>query len=223
VVTEHRAYRCCCAACGTQTRAAFPAAVGAPVQYGPRLAAFVVYLMSVQFLPEDRLATLMADLFGVLLSRACHAVTLAKQQKTALRARMVALITRRYDAIVASSTAWHEALPPLAGKTNRDGSLSRKQPRRVGHNLLIRLSHRTEDVLRFLTNPQVPFTNDQAERDLRMMKLRQKISGGFRSYQGALDFAALRTTIGTAKKQGWNVIESLMQTPDALLQKLRAA
>jgi transposase len=158
-----------------------------------------------------------------LLRRACHAVTLAKQQKTVLRARMVALITRRYDAIVASSTAWHEALPPLAGKTNRDGSLSRKQPRRVGHNLLIRLSHRTKDVLRFLTNPQVPFTNNQAERDLRMMKLRQKISGGFRSYQGALDFAALRTTIGTAKKQGWNVIESLMQTPDALLQKLRAA
>ena len=70
VVTEHRAHRCRCAACGTQTRAVFPEAVSAPVQYGARIAAFVVYLMNYQFEPEGRLATLMADLFGVSLSRA---------------------------------------------------------------------------------------------------------------------------------------------------------
>ena len=54
VVTEHRAHRCRCAACGTQTRAVFPEAVSAPVQYGARIAAFVVYLMNYQFVPEDR-------------------------------------------------------------------------------------------------------------------------------------------------------------------------
>ena len=67
IVTEHRAHGCRCAACGTQTRAAFPDGVTAPVQYGTRIAAFVVYLLHYQLLPEKRLAELMADLFGVHL------------------------------------------------------------------------------------------------------------------------------------------------------------
>jgi transposase len=67
VVTEHRAYGCRCAACGTHTRAAFPEGVAAPVQYGERIGAFVVYLLHYQLLPEKRLAELMADLFGVRL------------------------------------------------------------------------------------------------------------------------------------------------------------
>jgi len=68
-------------------------------------------------------------------------------------------------------------------------------------------------------NPDVPFTNNQAERDARMMKLRQKISGGFRSDAGADEFAVIRTLIGTAKKKGWDVIHSLLQnTPDLIAQ-----
>ena len=70
IVTEHRAHRCCCAACGTHTRANFPEGVKAPVQYGARIAAFVVYLLHYQMLPEKRLAELMADLFGVRLTTA---------------------------------------------------------------------------------------------------------------------------------------------------------
>ena len=67
VVTEHRAHVCCCAQCRKRTQAAFPAGVTAPVQYGPRICAMVVYLLHGQFLPEDRLAELMRDLFGVSL------------------------------------------------------------------------------------------------------------------------------------------------------------
>ena len=81
VVTEHRAHNCRCAGCGARTGASFPDGVNAPVQYGPRIAAFVIYLLHYQLLPEDRLAELMADLFGVKLaaatitrmSRACAA------------------------------------------------------------------------------------------------------------------------------------------------------
>jgi len=54
------------------------------------------------------------------------------------------------------------------------------------------LTARKEDVLRFLSNPDMPFTNNQAERDGRTMKLRQEISGGFRSNNGARDFATIR-------------------------------
>src|SRR5437764_2324021 len=67
IVTEHRAHGCRCTACGAQTRAAFPDGVSAPVQYGPRIAGFVLYLLHYQLLPEKRLAMLMADLFGVTL------------------------------------------------------------------------------------------------------------------------------------------------------------
>jgi transposase len=66
VVTEHRAHACC-TSCGARTKAAFPTGVAAPVQYGPRISAIVVYLLHGHFLPEDRLAELMHDLFGVSL------------------------------------------------------------------------------------------------------------------------------------------------------------
>src|SRR3954467_9308717 len=73
IVTEHRAYRCHCGRCGGETRALFPEGVTAPVQYGPRLLAVVVYLLHYQLLPEDRLAEALADLFGVRLGGAALA------------------------------------------------------------------------------------------------------------------------------------------------------
>jgi transposase len=54
-----------------------------------------------------------------------------------------------------------------------------------------------------------------------MMKLRQKISGGFRSLEGATDFAVIRSFFSTAKKQGWNIINGLTQDPSALAKSLR--
>src|SRR5215472_3619542 len=91
------------------------------------------------------------------------------------------------------------------------------------HNLLLRLSTRKADVLRFLTDPSVPFTNNLAERDGRMMKLRQKISGGFRSEQGAADFAGIRSLISTARKQGWDLLQTLTAEPAHLIATLRSA
>ena len=71
-------------------------------------------------------------------------------------------------------------------------------------------------VLRFLTDLEVGFTNNEAERDLRMMKLRQKISGGFRSAQGAENCHPAHI-ITTARKQGWNIIEALTSPSDRLI------
>ena len=82
------------------------------------------------------------------------------------------------------------------------------------------LRNRKESVLRFVHDLQVPSTNNQAERDLRIMMLKMKISGGFRSQQGAKDFATLRSVLSTAQKQGLNRIAVLMQGPDSLLAQL---
>jgi len=77
-------------------------------------------------------------------------------------------------------------------------------------------------VLRFLTDPRVPFTNNLVERDGRMMKLRQKISGGFRSADGAKDFAVVRSVLSTARKQGWEILATLTGDPARLIDNLRS-
>ena len=341
IVTEHRAHVCCCARCGAPTQAAFPEGVAAPVQYGPRICAVVVYLLHGHFLPEDRLAELMRDLFGVslvaatiarmsrscahrlrsfaeavreqvtaakvkhldetgfrlggktqwlhiastalltfyrvcarrgsllqdvtgivvhdhwkpyytmkgvlhalcnahhlrelkalieidqedwarkmqiLLRRACHATNLARERGLPLKPRFIARIERCYDAIVAEGLAFHQAQPALRRAQRRGW-----KPRRVGHNLLLRLDRRRDDVLRFLSDAEVPFTNNQAERDARMMKLRQKISGGFRATASAEDFALIRSVLSTAKKQGWDILLTLRQEPQTLIHSLQTA
>ena len=68
--TEHQAYACRCRSCGSLTRAAFPEGVNAPTQYGPRIAAIAVYLQNGHFLPEERLAEIFRDLFGVVVCAA---------------------------------------------------------------------------------------------------------------------------------------------------------
>jgi transposase len=151
-----------------------------------------------------------------LLRRACHATNLARERGVPLKPGLIALIDRCYDMIVVEGLLFHEAQPELA-KARRRG----RQPRRVGHNLLLRLSTRKPDVLRFLTDPCVPFTNNLAEQDGRMMKLRQKISGGFRSHDGAKDFAIIRSVLSTARKQGWNMLQTLMGDPAQLIAAIR--
>lgn len=114
-------------------------------------------------------------------------------------------VTPLYDAIVEKGLYYHEALPPLPQK--RKG----KPKRRDGHNLLLRLKAHKQDVLRCLDLhvPGVPFTNNQAEQDIRMMKVKQKISGGFRTMEGAETFATIRSFLSTMRKQGYNLFESI--------------
>ena len=97
-----------------------------------------------------------------LLRRACHASNLARGLGVPLKSGLIALFERCYAAILAEGMAFHEAQPTLisaAAKARRRG----RQPRRVGHNLLLRLSTRRQDVLRFLIDPPMPFTNNLAD------------------------------------------------------------
>jgi len=113
-----------------------------------------------------------------------------------------------YDAITAEGIAFHEAQPRLEQAGARG-----KMPRRPGHNLAARLIEFKTEALRFIADFAVPFTNNQAEQDIRMMKVKMKISGGFRTRSGAEIFATIRSLFSTARKQGWNMLESLSAPP----------
>ena len=119
---------------------------------------------------------------------------------------IVIRLTQLYEQILHRGLDFHESQPPLIPKSNRG-----RVQRRVGHNLLLRLKNYAPDVLRFLFEPHVPFTNNQAERDLRMIKCKQKIAGCFRSCDKALDFAKIRSFLSTARKQNLNLLEVLTQ------------
>jgi transposase len=122
-----------------------------------------------------------------------------------------------YDDIVAEGLLFHESQAPLV-RTGKRG----RTAKRVGHNFLVRLRDKKEDVLRFLIEFNVPFTNNLAEQDIRMMKVKQKISGGFRSNEGAEDFASIRSVLSTARKLGWNIMNTLTQTADHLISSILA-
>jgi transposase len=125
--------------------------------------------------------------------------------ETALPASLVSDIYRRYDAILQAAKARNPARQPPPGTRKR----VRQSP---AHNLVKRLSDQREAVLRFVTDLRVPFDNNLAERDVRMPKLKQKVSGCFRSEQGIAHFADIRSYLSTLRKQSADVFKSLILT-----------
>ena len=118
---------------------------------------------------------------------------------------------KRYDAVVQSGFEANPApTPPLAGAVKPRGRL--KQPPPV--NLLIRLRDFKGQVLAFMADLRVPFDNNQGERDIRMVKVKQKVSGGFRTFEGAQRFGRIRGYLSTARKQAKNVFEAIQDAFD---------
>jgi transposase len=341
-VIEHRASVYCCAACGGETKAEFPAGVASPAQYGERIRAAAVYLNVHQLIPEDRTSEAMADLFGALrlcpesvanwvrrkaaalapvaahigalaaaapvrcldetgfriagkgqwlhtvatetlthyrvsakrgempdglvggvavhdgfksysgLAAVGHALCNAHHLRelkamieidgepwaapmrdllldanravdeareagaTSLAPPMLEAFLARYWEIVRQGLAFHRNLPRLERHPSNRG----RTKHRPGHNLLIRLHEFKDDVLRFLYDFSVPFTNNLAEQALRMMKVKMKISGAFRTFESACDFAAVRSLVATARKRGWNILQTLTERPHSVIQIL---
>jgi transposase len=115
----------------------------------------------------------------------------------------------RYWAAVRLGLAFHRQLPKLERNPKARG----RPKQRPGHNLLERLKTFKVETLRFLTDFDVPFTNNLAEQDLRMMKVKMKISGSFRTLDGAQIFARLRSVVSTARKHGCNILQTLAACP----------
>lgn len=333
---EHRAHTRRCA-CGHETTAPFPAAVVAPTQYGPRVRAFGVYLVSYQHLPYARAARLLSDWVGAPVSTGTLAGFVARgaddlqpfldeihaqivaapvahfdetgaraegklrwlfsasteqatfyslhdkrgfdgldhagvlpnfsgvavhdgfkpyrkyvdlqhalcnvhhlrellgvieqapdDQQQAWAVQMDRLLRDLHTAVGDARAAGRDRLDPgqLAGyrdryqqiitlgyQTNPAGTVPsgkrgviRQTP---AHNLLARLDTHREDVLRFANDFRVPFDNNLAERDIRMIKLQQKISGCWRTITGAERFLAIRAYLSTAGKQHQPITDAL--------------
>ncbi len=109
---------------------------------------------------------------------------------------------RRYGKLVAEGMKANPPPPPKPGKKGRTKQSTAK-------NLLDRLEKYREAVLRFMEDFRVPFDNNLSERDLRMVKVQQKISGCFRSKQGASQFCRIRGYISTLRKQSYEVLSAL--------------
>ena len=334
-VTEHQliARRCCC---GTTTRAEAPEGVTAPVQYGPRITAIILYLYVGQFLSKKRTAAALAELFGTPVSQGTVAAMTTRAagglggflewtranlaaaevvnfDETGLRVEgklrwVHSASTGKYSLIFVhdrrgtkgmdaagvlpefAGIAVHDVWAPydtytscthalcgahvlrelqavtdlteeghwcwatqagdalrelnelvndaLAACTNPDApTLEGLDPAALAaaihryrsaallgvqatgartsklmgkHNALARrLIDRQDDYLRFTRDPRVPFDNNAAEREIRMIKLRQKVSGCLRTLTGAQQFCAIRSYLATAAKHGVHFFAAL--------------
>lgn len=115
---------------------------------------------------------------------------------------------KRYDQILRRGRRREQVEPELAR-----GSRGRPKQSKA-KNLLDRLRKYKTETLKFMSEFGVPFDNNLAERDLRMMKVQQKISGCFRTRQGAEDFCRIKTYLSTMKKQGHNLLQALRSVFD---------
>lgn len=111
----------------------------------------------------------------------------------------------KYRAIL---TAGDQETPPPEPQKNKSGSEKKRAKRSKSRNLLERLRNFEDDVLRFMEDKLVPFTNNQGENDLRMTKVQQKISGCFRSIEGAKIFCRIRGYILTCQKHGVSITDA---------------
>jgi transposase len=137
----------------------------------------------------------------VLLTAACHEVN---KLGSPLPAERIADFRSRYAEILAEG----DAVNPLAPKSGKRGRTRQSKPA----NLLRRLRLHADDVWRFATDHNVPLTNNLAEQAFRMPKVKQKISGCFRTKNGADTFCTIRSYLATLHKQGANLFHALTLT-----------
>jgi transposase len=140
-----------------------------------------------------------------LLLKINSSVELAKSEgNNSLPQEVISRYENEYNEIIQEGLK----LYPCVQITNPTKKRGRKKQSK-SKNLLDRLNEYRRETLAFMYDFKVPFDNNQAERDIRMVKLKQKISGGFRSDNGADVFCRIRGYISTVKKQGLNVLSAI--------------
>lgn len=157
------------------------------------------------YLAEEQRLAWAAELIALLLdmkaatdqARAAGLASLQALEVADWQAQFVAIVTAA-DA----TTPYAQAPPGHKGRVKQTAA----------RNLLDRLLTDQEAVLAFLHRLVVPFDNNQAERDVRMVKVQQKVSGSFRSQAGAVAFCRIRGYLSTLRKQGFHLLTALEAT-----------
>jgi transposase len=154
---------------------------------------------------HDRYEQVWADKMIILLNEMNDTVTKYKNDgKTELEINLINKFEGKYSRILKKGLSEIPILP--APETKRQGRVKQHKVK----NLWDRLVNNKKETLLFLNDFTVEFTNNLGEQDIRMCKVKQKISGSFRSEGGSKNFAKIRSYISTARKQGENVLESLI-------------
>jgi len=125
-----------------------------------------------------------------------------KRGQIRLKEKQIKRLELKYENIIQSGHAFFPKIEKVPKKRGQS-----KKPK--SQNLLLRLEKYKTETIRFITDFQVPFDNNMAERDLRMIKVKQKISGTFMSRTGGKMFARIKGYISTVKKNGRNVMNEL--------------
>jgi transposase/uncharacterized coiled-coil protein SlyX len=149
-----------------------------------------------------------AEAFIELLIKAKHQVEAAKQAGlSGLTTEQLDQTRRKWDQLCSQA---------LAANPDPPGGKERTNQQKASYNLAFAMKQHRDLFLKFTTNFDVPFDNNQAERDLRMVKIQAKISGEFRSLHGAQRFADIRSYIATTIKHGLNTLDNLarLYTPE---------
>jgi transposase len=156
------------------------------------------------FLIEHHAQAWAKDFLSLLTNMKEKVDTAKSQRQSALSELQLAAFEHVYDLIV---EVGERANPPPVRQPNQRGRLKQSPAR----NLLDRLINYKAEIMAFVYDFAVPFDNNLAERDIRMVKVQQKVSGGFRSDDGANVFCEVRSYISTARKNGQHVLEVLYQ------------
>jgi transposase len=163
------------------------------------------HLRELKYIAEQYQQPWATEMSSLLVEIKAHIEEVKALGQQALSPENLQLFQARYQKLLETGLAANPSIPP-----NPDSPKSRGRPKQSpAKNLLDRLLLQQEQVLAFMLDFRVPFDNNQAERDIRMTKVKQKISGGFRSFLGAQIFCRIRGYISTLKKQGLSVLNAL--------------
>jgi transposase len=163
------------------------------------------HLRTLLFLLERYPQKWIEPLKDLLLKIKAKVETAKEKKQTALSLRQRNLFNKVYDQLIAQGL---RSNPPPKADSRKPGQRGRLK-QSPARNLLLRLREHKGAVLAFMYDFNVPFDNNQAERDLRMMKVKQKVSGGFRSTLGAQNFCQIRAYLSTARKNGVKALAAL--------------